>query len=87
MEHLNTQTVPTQVTPPMQASGGYTHLNPTVTLAKPLSYEFRVAEFVKDGKVMEVKLQVATFEHDNYGVRQMRKDFTNVERIQLPYQD
>jgi hypothetical protein len=85
MEYLNTVSVPTQISPPMQASGGYTHFNPTVTVAKSLSYEFRVAEYIKDGKVMEVKLQVATFEHDNYGVRQLRRDFTNVERIQLPY--
>jgi hypothetical protein len=59
----------------------------SVMMAKPLSYKFRVAEYVKDGKVMKVNLQVATFEHDNYGTRQLREDFTDVERIQLPYVD
>lgn len=58
----------------------------SVTLAKPLSYQFRVAEYVDlGGKVVKVGLQVAVFEHDNYGVRQLRKDWTDVERVRLPF--
>ena len=58
----------------------------SVTMAKPLSYDFRVAEYV-DGadKVVKVGLQVAVFEHDNYGVRQLRKDWTDVPRVRLPF--
>ena len=39
-----------------------------VPFVKPLSYEFRVAEIVEDGVVKSVKLQVQTFEHDEFGV-------------------
>lgn len=90
MESLNVQTVTTQFNSMSSSmvSGPNFQVNvpsSTVMVAKPLSYKFRVAEYVKDGKVMKVNLQVATFEHDNYGTRQMREDFTDVERIQLPY--
>lgn len=57
---------------------------PNVMLAKPLSYEFRVAEFIKDGKVEKVGLQVQVWEHDNYGVGHVAQDWTTVERVQIP---
>lgn len=57
---------------------------PQVMLAKPLSYEFRVVEYMKDDKVDKVALQVQIWEHDNYGVGHVRQDWTNVERVQLP---
>ena len=91
MESLNIQTVVTQFnTPPATYSGAGPFRvevpQSSVTVAKALSYQFRVAEYVDDkGVVVKVGLQVATFEHDNYGSRQLRKDWTDVERVQLPY--
>ena len=35
--------------------------------------------------MVKVGLQVAVFEHDNYGGSQLRKDWTDVERVQLPF--
>jgi hypothetical protein len=53
-------------------------------MAKPLSYDFRVAEYVNDkDEIVKVRLQVAVFEHDNYGGRQLRQDFVDVERVKI----
>ena len=58
----------------------------SVMIPKPLSYKFRVAEYEDaSGTVTKVGLQVAVFEHDSYGVRQLRQDWTDVERVRLPY--
>jgi len=63
---------------------GFTIPNPCVRMAKPLSYLFRVAEFVNDqDEVMKIGLQVAVFEHDNEGVKQLRQDWTDVERVKV----
>jgi hypothetical protein len=93
MESLNTQTVNTNfnigaVGSTYQNGPNFTVQVPqsSVLLAKPLSYKFRVAEYVDEkGSIVKVGLQVATFEHDNYGSRQLRQDWTDVERVQLPY--
>ena len=92
IETLNIQTVVTTFnsSSPSYSSGGPGfQLNipqSSVTVAKPLSYNFRVAEYVDlEGKVVKVGLQVAVFEHDNFGGRQLRKDWTDVERVQLPF--
>jgi hypothetical protein len=90
MEYLNTQSVTTTFNTPMttyQSSGHYKVEIPqsSVTVVKPLTYQFRVAEYVNDkDEVVRVGLQVAIFEHDNYGVRQLRQDWTDVERVRLP---
>ena len=56
----------------------------TVMIPKPLSYQFRVAEYVNEkDEVVKVRLQVAVFDHDNFGVRQLRQDFTDVERVKI----
>jgi hypothetical protein len=56
----------------------------SVLMAKPLSYDFRVAEYVNDkDEIIKVGLQVAVFEHDNYGGRQLRQDFVDVERVKI----
>jgi hypothetical protein len=56
----------------------------SVMMAKPLSYDFRVAEYVNDkDEIVKVGLQVAVFEHDNYGGRQLRQDFVDVERVKI----
>jgi hypothetical protein len=56
---------------------------PTVMLPKPVSYEFRVVEFMKDGKVDKVGLQVQVWEHDNYGIGHVIQDWKAVERVQI----
>lgn len=58
---------------------------PNVMMAKPLSYQFRVAEFVKGDKIEKVALQIQIWEHDNYGVGYVKQDWTTVERVQIPF--
>lgn len=75
---LNSQTVTTSVStvtvPP-----------PSVMLAKPLSYQFQVVEYVdKEDKVIKVELQVQKTEHDNYGNVIQSSGFQPVPRIKLP---
>jgi len=84
---LTTQTIQTQVS----ASNGYAAPAgnmliplPSVMMAKPLSYEFRVVEYMEGEKIQRVALQVQIWEHDNYGVGYVKQDWTNVERVQLP---
>ncbi len=50
---------------------------------KPLSYEFRVAETVEDGKVTKVKLQVQVWEHDEYGSGVVKQYWQDVPRAQF----
>ena len=58
----------------------------SVMLAKPLSYEFRVAEYEdKNGDVVKVGLQVQVTEHDNYGVGLVKQTWTDVPRVRLPF--
>ena len=91
VETLNIQTVVTNFnsSPTTFSSGGSFRVEvpqSSVTVAKPLSYQFRVAEYVDlEGKVVKVGLQVAVFEHDNYGGSQLRQDWKDVERVQLPF--
>lgn len=84
---LTTQTIQTQ----MGSSPGYAAPPgnmliplPNVMMAKPLSYEFRVVEYMDGQSIKRVSLQVQVWEHDNYGVGHVKQDWTNVERIQLP---
>ena len=89
MDRLNTQTVTTTFNSPMASYSSSGHFEikvpqSSVMVAKPLSYEFRVAEYVNEkDEVLKVGLQVAVFEHDNYGVRQLLQDFTDVERVKI----
>lgn len=89
MERLNTQTITTSFGVPnttYQTAGHYEVKIPqsTVMVVKPVSYEFRVAEYVNEkDETVKVGLQVAVFEHDNYGVRQLLQDFTDVERVKI----
>ena len=91
MESLNTQTVVTQFNTPSSTystSGSFKVEVPqsSVMMAKPLSYQFRVAEYVDEtGNIVKVGLQVQIWEHDNYGGAYPKKDWTDVERVQLPY--
>ena len=51
---------------------------------KPVSYEFRVAEYTKGDKVMKVHLQVQIWEHDEWGTGVVIQSWKDVERIQIP---
>ena len=74
MQILNTQTVVTQFntsSTTFQGSGGTFKMEvpqSSITLVKPVSYEFRVAEYEDShGDVVRIGLQVQVIEHDNYG--------------------
>ena len=56
---------------------------PFVELNKTLQYEFRVLESVKNGQVVNVGLQVSTYEIDHYGARILLQGWTDVERVRL----
>jgi len=58
----------------------------SVIVAKPLSYEFRVAEFLDaEGNIAKVGLQVRVWEHSSYGgVGSVIQAWKDVERVQLP---
>ena len=55
--------------------------NINVPVAKPESYEFRVAEFVEENKIVKVGLQVRTWEHDEYGSSSLKFDWKDVPRV------
>jgi len=51
---------------------------------KPVSYEFRVAEYLDDaGKVEKVKLQVMVWEHDEYGTGVVKHYWNDVPRVKM----
>ena len=86
MNSLTTHTVQTMpgTNPGYSAPAGQMTIPlPNVMLAKPLSYQFRVAEFIKDGKVDKVALQVQVWEHDNYGSGLLKQDWSTVDRVQI----
>lgn len=52
-----------------------------IPFVKPVSYEFRVAEFLDDeGKIEKVKLQVQVWEHDEYGAGVVKQFWHDVPR-------
>jgi len=62
----------------------------SVSIAKPVSYEFRVAEYVNDNKeVIKVGLQVRMWEHSNITNSDgfIKQDWKDVERVQIPFID
>lgn len=73
-EQLYLPQQPTPVAPPLQS----------FTFPKPLSYDFRVAEYVdKDGKILKVSLQMQVVEHDQYGTGNIVNDWHDVPRIKF----
>lgn len=55
-----------------------------VQFAKPLSYEFRVAEHLDaNDNVERVGLQVQVYEHDEYGSGIIRVNWIDVPRVKL----
>lgn len=57
---------------------------PTIILPDPISYEFRVVEYMKDGKIDKVALQVCMHTHDQYGNIKLQGIWKEVPRIQIP---
>lgn len=64
---------PPVTTPPAQS----------FSFPKPLSYEFRVAEYTKGDKITKVRLQVQVWEHDEYGNGNVVQYWKDVDRIPL----
>lgn len=57
----------------------------SISIPKPVSYEFRVAEFYADipENVVKVGLQVQVYEHNQYGTPTILKGWTDVERVKV----
>ncbi len=90
---LNTQTVTTAfntATIPYQSVGAFKLEVPqsSVTMAKPLTYNFRVVEYMdKKGAIAKVGLQYQIWEHDNYGIGHVIQGWTDVDRVKLQLPD
>lgn len=87
MVNLNTQTVVTTFNSPPTTYGtsGPFQVNipqSSVMVCKPVTYEFRVVEHIKDGQIVKVGLQYQVWEHDNYGTGAVRLHWTDVPRVQ-----
>lgn len=76
MQNLMTKQI--YANPPQQ-----TQVAIPIQFVKPLSYEFRVAEIIQDGKISAVKLQMQTYEHDEYGVATLKQYWMDVPRVQM----
>jgi hypothetical protein len=91
MEHLSTHNVVTNFNSPpsvFQSGGSFKVEIPqsSVQMVKPISYDFRVAEYVNEkDEVVKVSLQMKCYDHDNYGVGSLRHDWMDVERVRLPF--
>ena len=59
----------------------------SMTFVKPISYQFQVAEYEKDGAIVKVELQVQATTHDERGNVIYSSGFVPVPRIKLPYVD
>lgn len=91
MLKLNTQLLDATVnsgsyTPASTQSGYHYTPSPQVLAPKPVSYQFRVAEYEdENGEVGRVGLQYQTYEHDALGYPSMRSDWTDVPRVRIPF--
>ena len=55
-----------------------------IPFVKPLSYEFRVVEHIdSNGKVERVALQVEVWEHDEFGVGNVKIYWSDVPRVKM----
>ena len=54
-----------------------------VTMPEPISYEFRVVEYMKDGKIDKVALQMCKHIHDQYGNIKTQGIWQEVPRTQI----
>lgn len=88
MNNLNSQTVLgsfSSYSTPSNSGGAFKVEvpQPTVTVAKPVSYEFRVAEYTENNIVKKVALQYRVYEHDNYGAAFLKQDWVEVPRVKV----
>jgi hypothetical protein len=56
---------------------------PSITLPEPISYEFQVIEYVENGKIGKVALQVKRNTHDQYGNIKIHGTWEDVPRVQF----
>lgn len=54
-----------------------------ITIPQPISYDFRVIEFMKDSKLEKVELQVRTLRHDQYGNVVLEEQWESVPRFKM----
>lgn len=73
--YITPPTPPTIAPPPPPVIG--------VQFVKPLSYEFRVAETVKDGTITKVSLQMQIYEHDEFGTGTIKTFWHDVNRVRV----
>lgn len=55
---------------------------PLITFPNPLSYEFRVVEYVDQGKIIKARLEVKINQHDQYGNMSFDGTWEEVPRVQ-----
>ncbi len=58
-----------------------------IDFVKPLSYEFRVAEFLDDDKIVKVCLQMQIWEHDEFGSGTVKQYWHDVPRVKFNNKD
>jgi hypothetical protein len=56
---------------------------PQILMPDPISYEFQVVEYVEDGQVTKVALQVKRNTHDQYGNIKTAGMWLDVPRVQI----
>ena len=56
---------------------------PSITMPEPISYDFQVVEYIEDGKITKVALQVKRNTHDQYGSIKMHGTWQDVPRVQI----
>jgi len=59
----------------------------SINIPEAITYQFQVVEYMKDGKVAKVEMQVQATTHDSYGNIASSSGFVAVPRIQLPLID
>lgn len=57
----------------------------SMTIVKPVSYQFQVVEYVDKDKIMKVELQAQVTIHDEFGNVIRSSGFAAVPRVQMPY--
>ncbi len=56
---------------------------PSITMPEPISYDFQVVEYVEDGKITKVALQVKRNTHDQYGNIKIHGTWEDVPRVRI----
>lgn len=67
----------------MVSQQAQTLIPPPMTFPIPLSYEFRVVEYVDEGKIIKARMQVKINQHDQYGNITLTGHWEDVPRVQF----